>query len=98
MGKYGAKMKTETVELSEKIKIGGEIFSSIILKEPKAAEFGNLNLLDVLQLNVQAISTLAPRISDLTPTHMANMGAADLMAIGGAINNFLVDTKKSPKE
>ena len=81
-------MRTEKITLSNPVEINGKKTKSIELREPMAGELRGLSMLEVVQLNTNAITILAPRISDLTETHMVNMGASDLLAVGGAIAGF----------
>jgi len=81
-------MKNQTITLSTAVEINGKKIKSITLREPMSGELRGLSMLEVVQLNTDAITTLAPRISDLTETHMVNMGASDLLAVGGAIAGF----------
>ena len=83
-------MKTEIVKLSKTIEINGKKTKTITLREPMSGELRGLSMLEVVQLNTNAITTLAPRISELSETHMVNMGAADLLVIGGTIAGFFV--------
>jgi hypothetical protein len=81
-------MKDQEITLTTAVEIDGKQVKKISIHEPKAGELLELTILDVVQLNARAITTLAPRISVLTERHMANMGAADLLVVGGTIAGF----------
>lgn len=82
------KTKTETVILNNAVEINGKKLKKISLREPKAGELRSLSMLEVVQLNTNALTILVPRISDLTETDINNMGAADLLLIGAAVASF----------
>lgn len=54
---------TATVTLSKPVKIDGEEVTKITLRKPMAGELRGLKLTDVLQMDVNAIIGLVPRIS-----------------------------------
>ncbi|WP_415775299.1 phage tail assembly protein [Shewanella oncorhynchi] len=83
------------VTLDQAIARGKESVTEVTLRKPKAGELRGLSLSDLLNLDVNAISTVLPRISSpmITKDEVLNMDPADLVQIGGEISNFLVPKK-----
>ncbi|MGL5469876.1 MAG: phage tail assembly protein [Shewanella sp.] len=83
------------VTLDQAISRGKESVTEVTLRKPKAGELRGLSLSDLLNLDVNAISTVLPRISSpmITKDEVINMDPADLVQIGGEISNFLVPKK-----
>jgi hypothetical protein len=83
------------VTLDQAIMRGKEQVTDVTLRKPKAGELRGLSLSDLLNLDVNAISTVLPRISSpmITKDEVLNMDPADLVQIGGEISNFLVPKK-----
>ncbi|MGI2025593.1 phage tail assembly protein [Shewanella glacialipiscicola] len=81
--------------LDQPIIRGKESVTEVTLRKPKAGELRGLSLSDLLNLDVNAISTVLPRISSpmITKDEVLNMDPADLVQIGGEISNFLVPKK-----
>lgn len=85
----------KTVTLDQIITRGKETITAVTLRKPKAGELRGLALSDILNLDVNAISTLLPRISSpiITKDEVLNMDPADLVQIGGEIAGFLLPKK-----
>lgn len=83
------------VTLDQAISRGKESVTEVTLRKPKAGELRGLSLSDLLNLDVNAISTVLPRISSpmITKDEVLTMDPADLVQIGGEISNFLVPKK-----
>lgn len=83
------------VTLDQPITRGKDTVTEITLRKPKAGELRGLSLTDVLNMDVNAIATLLPRISEpaITKDEVQNMDPADLVQIGGEIVGFLVPRK-----
>lgn len=86
-------MKKLTVKLNNAVEINGKKIKTIELREPMAGELRGLSLLKVVELDIAAITILAPRISELTEMHMLNMGAADLLTVSAGIVSFFGATE-----
>jgi len=56
------------------------------------AETGGVTLTDVLQMDVQSLTKVLPRISEpaLTEADIRNMDPADLVQLGTAVSGFLL--------
>lgn len=80
-----------TIHLDQPIKREGQTISSITLRKPAAGELRGLHLINVLNMEVDTLATLLPRISNPTihkPEALA-MDPADLLAAGIEIAGFL---------
>lgn len=80
-----------TIDLDQPIKREGQTISSITLRKPAAGELRGLHLINVLNMEVDTLATLLPRISSPTihkPEALA-MDPADLLAAGIEIAGFL---------
>lgn len=83
--------------LQEPIKRGDKVIEDIRLRIPKSGELRNLALADLLQMEVNALKVLLPRISapTLTEQEITNLHPADLVQLGGKVISFLVPQEKS---
>ncbi|MDK4198631.1 phage tail assembly protein [Pseudomonas sp. HR1] len=94
-------MSTTTPEhvvvLDQPIVRGETTIEQITLRKPNAGELRGITLSDLLQLDVNAIVRVTPRISQptLTEAELRGMDPADLVDVGGKIAGFLL--KKSDK-
>lgn len=81
-----------TVELDSPVQRGETTVTAITLRKPRAGELRGLNLTDLLQMDVTALQTLIPRISQpmLTKPEVANMDPADLTQCGAVVAGFLL--------
>ncbi|WP_052417778.1 phage tail assembly protein [Cellvibrio mixtus] len=79
------------VTLSTPIKRGGGDIKSVSLRSPSSGELRGLSLVDLLQLEVDALQTLLPRISSpsLTKHEIAAMPGQDLVRLGTEVSIFL---------
>lgn len=86
------------VTLDVPLKRGTETIGFIQLRKPAAGELRGLNLLALSQLDVMALRTLLPRITDpmLTPQEIDALDLADLMQLGGEIMDFLLPRAAKP--
>jgi hypothetical protein len=80
-----------TITLDTPIQRDGQTIASIDLRKPAAGELRGLSMLGLLQMDVEALATLLPRIS--TPTvskpEALQMDPADLLAVGIQVAGFL---------
>lgn len=83
---------TKHIELDTPITRKGGDVTTITLRKPKAGELRGLSLTDILQMDVNALGKLLPRISDpmLTEAEVQAMDPADLVQLGGEVAGFLV--------
>lgn len=90
MGK--ASDTTDTIALDTPIKRGDQRITEVVLRKPSAGELRGVNLTDLLQMSVDALTIVLPRIT--TPTllkeDVRTMDPADLVQLGAAVANFLL--------
>ncbi|WP_219597452.1 phage tail assembly protein, partial [Aeromonas salmonicida] len=72
-------MENKTVTLDTPIQRGDTTITEIQLRKPKAGEMRGLNMTDVVQMDVNALTKLLPRITTpiLTEAEIGNMDPAD---------------------
>ncbi len=82
--------------LQEPIKRGKTTIDKVKLRVPKSGELRNLALADLLQMEVNALKVLLPRISSptLTEQEITQLHPADLVQLGGKVISFLVPQEK----
>lgn len=87
-----------TVELECPIVRGKEEIASIILSKPDAQKLLGVNLVDLMQMDVQSLIKVLPRITEpkLIEMEIRRMDPADLVQCGVTVSSFLL--KKSAKE
>jgi hypothetical protein len=85
-----------SVQLDEPIKRGDQVIDVITLRKPRSGELRGLSLQDVLQLDVNSLKKLLPRISapTLTEQDVDNMDPADLTAVGTELVGFFVQKQR----
>lgn len=85
----------ETVELDEPITRNKTLIKTIQVRKPKAGALRGVALTDLLQMQVSALTTVLPRITDpaLTEAEIRDLDPADLVQLGGTIASFLVPRK-----
>ena len=90
-----SKAELTTVELDTPITRDDKKIESVDLRKPKAGELRGLSLADVLNLDVDSITKLVPRISTptLTEHEVRNMDPADLVECGKEIAIFLLQKR-----
>lgn len=83
---------TATVSLQTPIARGDTSIATLQLRKPTAGELRGVKLLDLAQLDVQAVITVLPRISipTLTDVEAAALDPADLMQCATEIGRFLL--------
>jgi hypothetical protein len=88
-------MEHKTVTLDQAIQRGDTTINEVQLRKPKAGEMRGLNMADVLQMDVNALTKLLPRITTpiLTELEIGNMDPADLLQLGSEVASFLMPKK-----
>jgi len=83
---------TETVPLDTPIKRGEQTITEITLRKPDSGGLRGVSLTALLQMDVDALTAVVPRISTptLTAPEVRAMDPADLVQIGGAVAGFLL--------
>lgn len=83
-----------TITLNSPIQRGETVIKTVDLRKPTAGDLRGMSLVDLLQMNCDAIAKALPRIT--TPTllehEIANMDPADLLVMGASISGFLLPT------
>ncbi|MFV0662775.1 phage tail assembly protein [Denitromonas sp.] len=86
------KATTAHVPLDTPITRGEQEITEVTLRKPDSGALRGTNLADLLQMNVDALVTVVPRIS--TPTlnsiEVQGMDPADLVQIGKEVAGFLL--------
>ncbi|MBY5940396.1 phage tail assembly protein [Halomonas sp. DP5N14-9] len=86
---------TETVELDTPIMRGKTTVNEIQVRKPKSGALRGVSLTDLLQMQVAALTTVLPRITEpaLTEAEVRDLDPADLVQLGGTVAGFLVPRK-----
>lgn len=81
-----------TVTLDTPLKRGEQTVTRVELRKPLAGELRGVHLAELLQLDVDSIIKVAPRITSpaLAEIELRRMDPADLLALGTKIAGFLV--------
>jgi hypothetical protein len=91
-------LQTVEVELSTPIVRGvSQTISKLMIRKPVTRELRGLKLMDVLQMDVTALSVLVPRICDpfITKPEFDDLEMADILGIGVAVAGFFEPSKKT---
>lgn len=83
---------TALVTLDTPLTRGEQTITEISLRKPSAGELRGVSLTDVLQMDVNALSTILPRLTTptLTRQDVGNLDPADLVQLGTEVAGFLV--------
>lgn len=88
----------ETITLDTPITRGEQTITAITLRKPAAGELRGVSLTALLQMDVDALTAVVPRIS--TPTlnqaDVRAMDPADLVQIGSTVAGFLLQKALKP--
>lgn len=81
-----------TVILDTPIRRGTSTIDSITLRKPNAGELRGVSLAELLQMDVDSLIKVVPRISSptLTAVEVTSMDPADLFAISAKVSGFLL--------
>ncbi|NNA66223.1 phage tail assembly protein [Pseudomonas gessardii] len=81
-----------TVPLDTPIRRGTTSIDSITLRKPNAGELRGVSLSELLQMDVNSLVKVLPRISNptLTAVEVTSMDPADLFAIATKVSGFLL--------
>jgi len=81
-----------TVQLDEPIRRGDTAITSVTLRRPRAGELRGLHLTLLLQMQVDALVTLLPRITQptLLKHELEAMNPADLVQLGSEATGFFL--------
>lgn len=92
------KLPDNTCTLDEPLHRGKTTIEHVTLRRPKTGELRGLNLQDLLQLDVNALQKLLPRISNpsLTTQEVAELDPADLVQLGTVAISFFIPKAQTP--
>lgn len=81
-----------TVTLDTPIRRGTTSIDSITLRKPNSGELRGVSLAELLQMDVNSLVKVVPRISTptLTAVEVTSMDPADLFALGTKVSGFLL--------
>ena len=81
-----------TITLDTPIQRTSGAINHVTLRKPKAGELRGVSLTELLQMDVTALQTVLPRISQptLLKTEVADMDPADLVQFGVEVTSFLL--------
>lgn len=84
--------ETKTITLDSPIQRGDSQITEIILRRPRSGELRGVNLTDLLQMDVTAMTKVLPRISSptLTEADVGNLDPADLTQLASEVAGFLL--------
>ena len=94
-----AKRDPNTVTLDTPIKRGNSEITEVTLRTPNAGELRGVSLAELLQMKVDALQTVLPRITNpiLHKQDMATLDPADLVNMGTVVVGFLL-TKETKRD
>jgi len=81
-----------TITLEQPIQRGDSQIASVEVRKPNAGELRGANLTDLLQMDVNALHKVLPRVTTppLTEHDVAQLDPADLLQLGSAVAGFLL--------
>ena len=87
-----------TVTLSKPIKRSTGDVAELTLRKPATGELRGLKLMDVMQMDVNALGVLLPRIvqPSITKADVDAMDMADVLELGVAVVGFFEATPATP--
>ena len=93
------KRDPNTVTLDTPIKRGNSEITEVTLRKPSAGELRGVSLAELLQMKVDALQTVLPRITSpiLHKQDMATLDPADLVNMGTVVVGFLL-TKETKRD
>ena len=94
-----AQRDPNTVTLDTPIKRGNSEITEVTLRKPSAGELRGVSLAELLQMKVDALQTVLPRITNpiLHKQDMATLDPADLVNMGTVVVGFLL-TKETKRD
>lgn len=83
------------ITLEVPIKRGEQLITDVALRKPDAGSLRGIKLMDLLQMDVGALSILLPRISSpaLTNADVGKLDPVDLVNLGTEVSTFFVPRK-----
>lgn len=86
---------TEVVELETPLQRGKNTVTEITVRKPMSGGMRGVSLVDIMNLDVAALTKVMPRITtpSLTEAELKTMDIVDLVQLGTALNGFLTPKK-----
>ncbi|HEX8963632.1 MAG TPA: phage tail assembly protein [Rhodocyclaceae bacterium] len=86
------KNQSVTVTLDEPIQRGEDKITEVVLRRPKAGALRGVSLMELMNMQTDAIIKVVPRVSSptLNEPDVAGMDSADLAQLGIALAGFFV--------
>lgn len=86
---------TEVVELETPLQRGKTLVKEITVRKPMSGGMRGVSLVDIMNLDVAALTKVLPRITTpaLTEAELKTMDIVDLVQLGTALNGFLTPKK-----
>lgn len=83
---------TATITLDTPIKRGDQEITTITLRKPGSGELRGVSLMDLMRMDVTALHTVLPRITDptLTAADVSKLDPADLVQLASEVTSFLL--------
>jgi hypothetical protein len=74
------------------VKRGDETLTTVGLRQPDVGSLRGLKMTDILQMDVNAMLVLLPRITEpaLLPAEVAGLSPADFMSLSGKVVGFFL--------
>lgn len=91
-----ADLNVATVSFASPIRRGATTIPGVTLRRPRPGALRGTNLADLLQMNVDAVAKVIPRISEPTVTEqevLAMEDAGDFTELATALSGFLLPTR-----
>lgn len=90
-----APANVERIELDTPLDRGGHSVTHVDIRKPSTGALRGVTLVDVMQMDVQALTKVLPRITDpaLTEPEIRAMDPADIVQLGAALSDFLTAKK-----
>ena len=89
---------TDLITLDQPIKRGDTEIKALQLRKPQSGELRGLSLVDLGQLDVNALHKVLPRITipSITEAEARGLDPADLLELGAEVGNFLLKRGSKP--
>ena len=88
-------MEQKEITLDTPIQRGENTLNSLTIRSPKkAGHLRGLNTMDIVQMNVDTLIKLLPRITELSEPEVADMAPTDLLKAGVVVVGFLMGSQQ----
>ena len=82
----------DQITLDYPVERGDQTITTVTLRQPRAGELRGTSLAELIQINVDAVSRVLPRITSpvLTADEIKRLHPADMFQLGSAVAGFLL--------